>query len=267
VKRWPLPLPSGGLVVSPCGKLAAVYDARAAAIQLWDVQANAHKIRLDGPRDQELGQMVFAVDGRYLAAVSRIPAVHVWDTATSKEILRLPQSALDLAFSADHRFLVCLTDKHHVFWELATGQERCRFSAGPVASTQGVATPGASQREPLSRIVLSQDGRRLARVTADAAVRVWDVHSGKLTHLYVGGVSRPATLAFSPSARLLAVGSMEGDILVHDLNGGRETRRFLRGHHRPVTRLLFAPTGNLLLSASQDGTWLFWAVEAPTHTP
>ena len=63
---------------------------------------------------------------------------------------------------------------------------------------------GASQG--VRAISLSPDGQTVASTTDEKVIRLWDVHTGKLTGSLVGHSHEIAAVAFSPSGTVLASG-------------------------------------------------------------
>jgi WD40 repeat protein len=92
------------------------------------------------------------------------------------------------------------------------------------------------------RVLFSPDGRRLASVSADRTVRIWDATTGELIRRLEGGV-RP--LAFSPDGKRFAAG-MEGTITVWDLATGKH-ETFLEEKYW-VGSVAFSPDGRRLAS-------------------
>jgi serine/threonine protein kinase/WD40 repeat protein len=163
-------------------------------------------------------------DGRWLAAATADGqgAVHVWDFVTGE--LHWPTgnrrrpsavNAHSLAFSPDGKTLAagCGAQKAIKLWHVETGAERMLAVDPKVLRVLAVA--------------FSADGQRLAagldlmedRATA-AFVKLWEMPGGKALPSAAGHSSRVWSVAFSPSAPLLASGSNDKTVLLWDPRNG-----------------------------------------------
>jgi WD40 repeat protein len=74
-------------------------------------------------------------------------------------------------------------------------------------------------------VVLSTDGRMLARVGTGGLCRIWDVAAGQVRHIIeVGKDAELNAVAFSPDARTLAVSANGGPVFLWDLYPGTPLR-------------------------------------------
>jgi WD40 repeat protein len=136
-------------------------------------------------------------------------------------------------------------------------------------------------------VAFSPDGMRLATVSVDHAVKLWDVVTG-LEVLTINGDSpdgnRQATgdpnhklweattaqekinlkgilvhpsVAFSPDGKILITGGSDGKARLWDAVTGQE-RLTLRGHSEAVYSVAFSPDGRRLATASIDRTVKLW---------
>ena len=200
-------------------------------VVVWDVDSGKELQQLAGKLvNQHAGQIV---------AISDDNDLRLWDTATGKEMTRLP-TVLDLevrfpfprnAFSDDGKKFAGLPMKELLekatIWDTATGK--------PIGQLV------APRRRRFLGIALSPDGKTAATVN-DAAgmmtsIYVWDAVSGKQLHGKVEGVRA----VFSPDGKRIA--SADGIVIrTWDAATGKEKT--------PVP----GPTGGVLcLSYSADG--------------
>jgi WD40 repeat protein len=90
--------------------------------------------------------------------------------------------------------------------------------------------------------------------------QLWDFASHTLLHALDFSEEIPLlSLAFSPDARLVALGQADGQIFLVDLSTFQVVAT-LSGHRGAVERLAFSPDGRYLASGGQDGTIRIWGV-------
>jgi RNA polymerase sigma factor (sigma-70 family) len=161
-------------------------------------------------------------DSRTLALMSRIDesnTIRLWNATTGKELFTIPNSAGSWAagfyqpgagtcsFSPDGKTLAAVTGnlpKQGIgIWELATGQERCRFAA-----------PAGG----ISSITFSLNGRLLALGGYDQIVHIVEVGTGKVLTQCRGHSGWVLCVAFSPDGQTLVSGSSDTTILIWKLS-------------------------------------------------
>jgi serine/threonine protein kinase/WD40 repeat protein len=140
----------------------------------------------------------FSPDGTVLASGGR-EAVHLWDTATGRKLLSLTNQdwVTGLAFSPDGKRLAAggrsiSSGNQCVVWRLEEGRG--------IQTLRGLSQPVASVR-------LSRGGKRLAAITHDWEVGVWDFPQGRLRRVFrvpPGMSADNAALALSQDGRQLA---------------------------------------------------------------
>src|SRR5205823_13838231 len=108
-------------------------------------------------------------------------------------------------------------------------------------------------------VAFSPDGKTLASAGNGVPIRLWQVSSGrKLAQLMDPG-DYVHSLAFSSDGQILASGS--GSVRLWSLPTGKEIHPLaghFEGHADPLDHIASSPDGQLLASASSDGTIRLW---------
>jgi WD40 repeat protein len=114
---------------------------------------------------------------------------------------------------------------------------------------------GHSQR--VNAIMWSPDGRRIASVSSDRSMQVWDSLTGRKFFIHRNTFGAINTVSWSPNGRYLASGSNDKAIQIWD-SGTRQAISTYRGHTGYVTAVTWSPDGKLLASGSVDHTVQVW---------
>jgi WD40 repeat protein len=166
-----------------------------------------------------------------------------------------------LAAMLDSATALTVTEDHVVeVWDVASGTVARRFDIGgevrkgPNGLPIGLVLPAS-----LRGIALSRDGKTLAIVGQDRALRVWDVATGKEV-AKLGDATAPGlrNLSLSNDGRLLAAASLRGGLQIWETSGEKEPRA-LRGRNEslPESTLSshqFSPDGTTLLQLATERT-------------
>jgi hypothetical protein len=204
--------------------------------------------------------VAFSPDGKSLAATGKDRAIHVWDLATGKELLRCGEQSggatpiLSLAFSPNGEILVTTNEYGGMrasgkidLWEVATGKQIRTFGSGKMVSYQSLA--------------FSPDGKLLVTGSGwggrDSGVRLWDVSTGLESGPPVRQVVSALSVTFSPDNRYLISTEREGTARLWELATRQEVRHF-SGPDGPVSAVAFSPDGKTIATAASDTTILLW---------
>ncbi|MCP5525521.1 MAG: hypothetical protein H7A47_01775 [Verrucomicrobiales bacterium] len=115
-------------------------------------------------------------------------------------------------------------------------------------------SPPLPARGALAALCFNPEGSRLA-VALDQRIEIWDFAGRRrIQAVDTGGLM--TAMAWHPAENLLAAAHADGNLTLVDRRSGH--RSTVRAHTMPVTRVLFDPRGEVLVSTSWDGTTRFW---------
>src|SRR5262249_18248612 len=238
------------LIVSPDGKTLAICGNM---IALWDV-ASGTKVR--EWKGHQLGtyHLAFSPDGKLIASASwNNDPVRLWEVATGKELRQfaLPANISALGFSQDCKVLA--------IGDMTGSVQLLDPSTGKLVR-QSLQT-----KEEVMTLAFTPDGRTLAvgsRISAPrgqpmpSKLRLWELATGQVCHLFEGKNIGVQSVAFSPDGRTLVSAGGTG-IWLWDVPTSKELRRF-EGHDGGVTAAVLSADGDRVASAGWDTTALVW---------
>ncbi|MFL6122416.1 helix-turn-helix domain-containing protein [Actinophytocola sp.] len=208
-----------------------------AAVRLWDVTASPARPgrALDTLADVRVTTASFSQDGRYLVAGGADSTVYLLETATWSVVRTLshPDIVAWAAFAGDA--VVTVADGAVRWWEL-------RSAVRP-------RTPAA-----IGELRYGADGTRLA-VFAEGGITL---RHDDVLRTASGPYSGAGDL--SRDGRLLAAGTVDGDVVVFDTSDLTRPVATLRGAGK---RMEFSPDGSLLATGAEDGTVRIWRLDHP----
>ncbi len=174
--------------------------------------------------------------------------VAIWSSVTWQIIDTLSTgTALDTAFSPDGRLLALTPDRYAVqVWSFEDETWILKFHTSFTGS--------------VTRLAFSPDGVTLATGHYDGEIQLWNLQTGERL-LTIRSEEVIEDLAFSPDGLLLASGGSFQNNLVRlwSVSDG-SLLRVLDGHTNGITRVLFSPDGQYLVSASYEGLVRLWGL-------
>jgi WD40 repeat protein len=236
---------AGGLAVLPGGTRLAIghADGTLRCVELATGDAVWFGAERHAPVLQSLAG---SPDGRLLATVADDSTIRVWDAATGAALAchALPAIAFELRFSPDGARLATAGADDRVGVYRVDGGERLALCTGHEAWVQSVDW--------------SPRGDRLASVSNDATLRIWDAAScAELERRELG--ARAQAVAWSPSGSWLAVGLEGGDVVLLDAAGPFAEAHRLRADPDGVHGLAWDASGRLLAIAGEQAVAIWEA--------
>ena len=110
---------------------------------------------------------------------------------------------------------------------------------------------------PVWGVAFSPDGQRLASVSHDETVKIWDSATGKELLALKGHAGTVSSVEFSPDGQRLASASSDQTVKIWDSATGKELFA-VKGHAFFVANVAFSPDGQRLASGSSDQTVKIW---------
>lgn len=175
--------------------------------------------------------------------------------------------SLSMAWTADGHFAILTTGNADYLVDPATGQVRI---------TAATATPEPLPPLPKPTLTLVR-GDNFAQVavyvqsiafsptsdTLAVASNEWGIHlfgRDSLTdQAFLPASAQAYSVAYSPDGRLIAAGSIGGDVWIWQANDG-QLLHTLHGHTGEVRQVGFSPDSHLLVTAGHDGLVRLWDV-------
>ncbi len=192
-----------------------------------------------------VGSVAFSPDSNKLVSGNWGPGIHVWDTATGKELRRFAAQhhGLHVAYCPDGKTLASLNSNEKIvrLWDLESGAELRQF---------------VGHEGYIRAFAFAADGKTLASAGSDKTVRLWRVATGEQITQF-GHSDDIRFLAYSQDGKFLAGGMENGGILLWECATGKLVHQ-LAGHQRDVSQLAWSPDDRILASGGSDGTIRLW---------
>ncbi|KAG7259945.1 hypothetical protein CRUP_022814 [Coryphaenoides rupestris] len=103
----------------------------------------------------------------------------------------------------------------------------------------------------------NSSGTCVAASGEDSTLRIWDLRTNKLTHLYQVHSAVVNCFSFHPSNNYLISGSSDGTVKMADLHEGH-VMYTLHGHKGCVLTTVFSRSGEEFVTGGADGQVLVW---------
>jgi WD40 repeat protein/tRNA A-37 threonylcarbamoyl transferase component Bud32 len=256
----------------------------------WRQVQQQPAVRLDNWKSPHT--LVFSEDSRRLAAALPDGHMAIWDTSTGIQLANFPhqhESAPEAQFSSDTltlltwdgstdvrvwdwnlaRLISLLPEKEPVHYAAISPRGDCAVTVGSVSmrATDWGARGGEKLVEafgpPLDRTLFHPDGDRIATVSNNGEVLLWNVRTKQTRSPDLSGLADTKHAAFSPNGRFFAAAHTAGQGSAVEVLETKTAHRVGQPllHAEQVNWLAFSRDSKWLATASMDHTARVWSVE------
>ncbi|MDE0484245.1 MAG: dockerin type I domain-containing protein [Candidatus Poribacteria bacterium] len=225
-------------------------------IELWDANTfSLLKPQYIYGHTETVHSVAFSPDGKIIASGHADSYIRFWDAATGefKSILTgHKRNVRSVTFiNLTEPILVSAgIDGEVVFWDYNT----LLGSSG--TSVLRVIETGDMHTQLISRIAVSQDGKRLASASHDKTVSLWNAETGEYLHTLAEGNRLVESVAFSPDGQTLA--SSSDAVYLWNTNTGTLLHSLKRGDFFfGGDSIAFSPDGKII-AGTFENDWGEW---------
>ncbi|KAF9153790.1 hypothetical protein BG015_002614 [Linnemannia schmuckeri] len=238
-------------------------------IQLWDCQTDSIERTLIG-LSREVSIMAYSPCGRWIVSASWDKTVYLWDLhGPNDEGLLVYESPSDRFTYTAMKGFVTFSPVGHQFVVKTHYDQVGLFDpryTNPCNPVKTVSLPS-----PISSLVYSPDGQRLAFGSTGSSVYVWYLQSEEEAIVELKGhtpgeyIGEMHSVAFSPCNKWLIAGGADATIrlwrLQGKVNNSKPSVTFIYGCSVSISSLAWNPVvPNEFVSGSEDGSVRVWRI-------
>ena len=237
-------------------KLAGPLLRLLLAVSLWELCTNSYANFPSEtllPHESNALELAFSADGRWLAADGNDHKIYIWDVSAASKVHTL----------AGHEGRITgLAFRSND--ELISASEDGTVRLWNVTEEREIRRFRADL-DQVTSIALSPDELQVVLGLTDGTLRLWEIDSGLLRRTFRGHLDVVLSVDFSSDGEQIASGSDDNTVRLWDVSSGTLVETFV-GHEERVWSVAMHPTGDLIASGSWDGTVRLWNHAPATET-
>ena len=222
--------------------------------------------RQDGP----VTTGIWSGDGRRVVTTDMNGVVRIWDSTSGAEVARLTghqASIRPLGWpewdEEGRRLLTSSDDGTAMIWDIAP-VPTSRHADAPLPYTEQKAArlTLAGHTRPVTQARWSPDHARVATVSPDGTMRVWDATTGvELVRARDGDEPHGPSVAWSSDGTRILTPGVDGIARVWDAESGKVILS-LQGHQGPAFDAKWSHAGDRIATSGLDGTARIWDAQS-----
>lgn len=275
---------------SPNGK-HIVSASEDKTLRLWDIKTGMQV----GPpmvgHTNGVNSVTFSPDGEYIVSAAKDSTIRIWNVKTMKQVgqtFRNHYGSIEsVAISPDGRLIASASADGTVrIWDIMPYKKENHYLYGHTGCIKSA--------------VFSPDGKYILTASMDSTMRIWDSETYEQINQISMGISLNHA-EFSPNGKLIAIALNDSTIRIYDAKTSMQTTKPFKhnkevnyvsfshdgnrivsaadnsifiwnvstgkaimnfeGHKHKINCAYFNPTGQYVVSASQDNTARIWDVK------
>ena len=236
------------------GEWLAFGASKLGQLLVWEWQSESYILKQQGHFDS-INALVYSPDGQRIITTADDGKIKVWDTQSGFCVITFTEhssgvTACDFAKRGNVLFTSSLDGSVRA-WDLIRYRNFRTFTAPTRLSFSSVAV------DPSGEIVCagSLDSRD---------IHIWSVQTGQLLDQLSGHEGPVASLAFAPSADIIASGSWDHTVRIWSIFARTQTSEPLH-LQADVLQVAFRPDSKQIAVSTLDGQLTFWSVSGASQ--
>jgi WD40 repeat protein len=209
----------------------------------------------------------FSADGKWIITGDRSGTVRIYSAESFVEKARFIayEDGEWLAMTPDGYYNASANGGKYVnarVGNTVTGIDRYRSTFNkPAVVAARLSNPARmTHNDAVNSVAVNPGGTRIASVSHDRSIKLWDLESGKLLRTITNTGGYANAISFSPDGRRLVHGAEDKTVRIWDAETGAALRT-ITGHTGYVNEARYSPDGKRIASCADDKLIKIWDAE------